>query len=120
MLTRADLSIADSTPDQETLVQEASQLVDNGGRWRLCRQGKGIERGFKFRTFKTTWVCLEPLLPFHPFFSPFSLDFLLVLLIFFRFGCGFFLIWLPFLPSFPPFFPLIGSGPPSPGAAVNL
>ncbi|KAI7693923.1 hypothetical protein KC353_g18337, partial [Hortaea werneckii] len=55
MLTRADLSIADSTPDQETLVQEASQLVDNGGRWRLCREGRGIERGFKFRTFKTTW-----------------------------------------------------------------
>ncbi|KAI7302421.1 hypothetical protein KC326_g8973, partial [Hortaea werneckii] len=55
MLTRADLSIADSTPDQESLVQEASQLVDNGGRWRLCREGKGIERGFKFRTFKTTW-----------------------------------------------------------------
>lgn len=59
MLTRADLSIADSTPDQESLVQEASQLVDNGGRWRLCREGKGIERGFKFRTFKTTWVCLN-------------------------------------------------------------
>lgn len=56
MLTRADLSIADSTPDQETLVQETSQLVENGGRWRLCREGRGIERGFKFKTFKTTWV----------------------------------------------------------------
>ncbi|KAI6993589.1 hypothetical protein KC363_g320 [Hortaea werneckii] len=55
MLTRADLSIADSTPDQDSLVQEASQLVENGGRWRLCREGRGIERGFKFKTFKTTW-----------------------------------------------------------------
>ncbi|RMY77341.1 hypothetical protein D0862_13575 [Hortaea werneckii] len=57
MLTRVDLSIADSTPDQEALVQETSQLVENGGRWRLCREGRGIERGFKFKTFKTTWVC---------------------------------------------------------------
>ncbi|KAI7606291.1 hypothetical protein KC343_g13463 [Hortaea werneckii] len=55
MLTRADLSIADSTPDQEALVQETSQLVENGGRWRLCREGRGVERGFKFKTFKTTW-----------------------------------------------------------------
>ncbi|KAI6787596.1 hypothetical protein KC327_g18555 [Hortaea werneckii] len=55
MLTRADLSIADSTPDQEALVQETSQLVENGGRWRLCREGRGVERGFKFKTFKVTW-----------------------------------------------------------------
>ncbi|EME88587.1 uncharacterized protein MYCFIDRAFT_123664, partial [Pseudocercospora fijiensis CIRAD86] len=23
--------------------------------WKLCNDGKGLERGFKFKTFKTTW-----------------------------------------------------------------
>lgn len=33
-----------------------SLLKINGGRWTLTDDGKGIERTFKFKTFKKTWV----------------------------------------------------------------
>jgi 4a-hydroxytetrahydrobiopterin dehydratase len=33
-------------------------LKSNGGKWLLLEGGKGVERSFKFKTFKKTWVCL--------------------------------------------------------------
>jgi len=32
-------------------------LVDGGGQWALSRNGKGLERQIRFKTFKKTWVC---------------------------------------------------------------
>lgn len=34
----------------------APLLKENGGKWELIETGKGLERGFKFKTFKKTWV----------------------------------------------------------------
>merc|ERR1712093_60646 len=33
----------------------APLLKSNGGKWTLIESGKGVERGFKFKTFKKTW-----------------------------------------------------------------
>ncbi|KIN07752.1 hypothetical protein OIDMADRAFT_108671 [Oidiodendron maius Zn] len=33
----------------------APLLKENGGKWELIETGKGLERGFKFKTFKKTW-----------------------------------------------------------------
>ena len=41
--------------DNDELVKQVTTLVD-GGRWTLCNEGKGLERQFKFKTFKATWV----------------------------------------------------------------
>ncbi len=35
-------------------------LKDGGGRWTLLSNGMGIERSFKFKGFKKTWVCRIP------------------------------------------------------------
>ena len=51
-----DLSLSQSE-DNDAVTRQATALVD-GGRWRLCNDGKGLEREFKFKTFKATWVCL--------------------------------------------------------------
>jgi 4a-hydroxytetrahydrobiopterin dehydratase len=39
----------------EALVSQTTSLVDSG-RWKLCNDGKALERQFKFKTFKATWV----------------------------------------------------------------
>lgn len=54
MVKVEDLSISQGG-DPETLVQQATDLVDNG-KWKVCNEGKGLERPFKFKTFKATWV----------------------------------------------------------------
>jgi len=55
MVGRLDLSISAHQNEQQ-VVDEVTQLVDNG-RWHLCvGGGAGLERQFKFRTFKATWV----------------------------------------------------------------
>ena len=41
--------------DSATLTQQTTDLVDHG-RWRICNDGKGLEREFKFKTFKAAWV----------------------------------------------------------------
>ena len=41
--------------EAQTLATEATQLVDNG-RWQLWNEGRGLERQFRFKTFKATWV----------------------------------------------------------------
>lgn len=55
MVARLDLSISGHN-NEETVVREATNLIDDG-RWRLCNGGAGLERDFKFGTFKNTWVC---------------------------------------------------------------
>lgn len=42
--------------DSDSLARDVTKLVDNG-RWTVCNEGKGLERQFKFKTFKATWVC---------------------------------------------------------------
>lgn len=37
----------------------APLLRENGGKWSVIESGKGVERGFKFKTFKKTWVCIS-------------------------------------------------------------
>lgn len=39
----------------ESLAAQATALVDEG-RWKLWNEGKGLERQFRFKTFKSTWV----------------------------------------------------------------
>lgn len=41
--------------DAEDLATQTIALVDHG-RWNLCNDGKGLERVFKFKTFRATWV----------------------------------------------------------------
>ena len=54
MIDRNDLSIS-AGHDTETVTKDAIALVDHG-QWVLCNSGKGLERQFKFKTFKATWV----------------------------------------------------------------
>ena len=54
MVEVKDLSPSEGE-DGNDLAQQATALIDNG-RWRLCNGGKGLERQFKFKTFKATWV----------------------------------------------------------------
>ena len=50
--------------DGDALTEQATSLVDKG-RWKLCNDGKGLERQFKFKTFKATWVTLSYLAHNH-------------------------------------------------------
>lgn len=56
---KAMVQASEISPSQgesiDTLVSQTTALVDSG-RWKLCNNGKGLERQFKFRTFKATWV----------------------------------------------------------------
>ena len=56
---KAMVQASEISPSQgesiDTLVSQTTALVDSG-RWKLCNDGKGLERQFKFRTFKATWV----------------------------------------------------------------
>lgn len=49
----------DISPSQgesaDDLAAQTTTLVDQG-RWKLWNDGKGLERQFKFKTFKATWV----------------------------------------------------------------
>lgn len=54
MVRTQDLSPS-AGEDPGALVAKATELVDQG-KWQLCNDGKGLERGFKFKTFKSTWV----------------------------------------------------------------
>jgi hypothetical protein len=46
-----------SNYDPEQAAQDLTPLLKgNGGKWELIGSGKGVERGFKFKTFKKTWV----------------------------------------------------------------
>nr|POF04143.1 hypothetical protein CFP56_21898 [Quercus suber] len=41
--------------DAEAVREQAAALVQ-GGRWRVCNEGRGVEREFRFKGFKVTWV----------------------------------------------------------------
>ena len=49
-----DLKIS-SGEDKETVAREAIKLIDQG-KWKLCSDGAGIERTFRFKAFAVTWV----------------------------------------------------------------
>lgn len=51
--------------DVSAVANEATQLVDNG-RWQLWNQGRGLERQFRFKTFKATWVRCHSMPPYKP------------------------------------------------------
>ena len=43
--------------DAEAMAYQLTTLLDeHHGHWTLSNGGKGLERDFKFKTFKTTWV----------------------------------------------------------------
>ncbi|KAK1818195.1 hypothetical protein LTR12_007347 [Friedmanniomyces endolithicus] len=52
-LKSSELKVS-SDSDTSRILTEATQLVDNG-HWRLCDQGEGLERNFKFKTFAAAW-----------------------------------------------------------------
>ncbi|KAF2771218.1 transcriptional coactivator/pterin dehydratase [Teratosphaeria nubilosa] len=54
MLNRHDLSISEGH-DESQVLSQATELVSPNGRWRLTNFGAGLERDFKFKTFKSTW-----------------------------------------------------------------
>jgi len=37
-------------------------LRQNGGKWEVIESGRGVQRGFRFKSFKKTWVCNSPFL----------------------------------------------------------
>ena len=48
-----------SNTDQEQATEDLKSLLRSEGgvgRWNLIDSGKGVERSFKFKTFKKTWV----------------------------------------------------------------
>lgn len=52
-----------SNYDPEKGLQDLAPLLRaNGGRWALIESGKGVERSFRFKTFKKTWVSDMPFL----------------------------------------------------------
>ncbi|KAL2065697.1 hypothetical protein VTL71DRAFT_3367 [Oculimacula yallundae] len=46
---------ASNYPSDQGTSDLSSLLKANGGTWTLIKSGKGLERGFKFKTFKKTW-----------------------------------------------------------------
>ena len=42
---------------EASLATEANRLMQKERPWKLCADGQGIERTFKFKTFKAAWVC---------------------------------------------------------------
>ena len=53
--------------DTEKVTADANDLVGNG-RWTVTDEGRGIERVFKFKTFKATWVCVMSRFSFQSIF----------------------------------------------------
>ena len=44
--------------DEEQLSRDAAALTtQGGGRWKVTDDSRGLERTFRFKTFKATWVC---------------------------------------------------------------
>jgi 4a-hydroxytetrahydrobiopterin dehydratase len=43
--------------DATSLTASLSTLLPPEGRWQLTPKGNGVERTFRFKTFKKTWVC---------------------------------------------------------------
>lgn len=58
-----DLSIS-AGENPQLLTEQATALLLPRGKWKLTKNKTGIERNFRFKTFKTTWVCKPPPIPF--------------------------------------------------------
>jgi len=62
------VSASDISPSRgentEELTTQTTALVDRG-RWGLWENGKGLERQFRFKTFKATWVCTNCMMLIH-------------------------------------------------------
>ena len=57
MSTMPSEPVFSSNYDPEEGTKDVEPLLrSNGGKWRLVESGKGVERSFKFKTFKKTWV----------------------------------------------------------------
>lgn len=55
-----NLSVSEGD-DVNKVSNEAMELI-RGGRWQLCNDGSAVQRHFKFKTFKSTWVRHLPFL----------------------------------------------------------
>lgn len=55
ILNPEDLSIS-AGENPQILTEQATALLAPLGKWKICKNKKGIERNFRFQTFKTTWV----------------------------------------------------------------
>lgn len=67
ILKPEDLSIS-AGENPQLLTKQATALLLPPGKWKLTKNKTGIERNFRFKTFKTTWVCKQsPPPPSTPF-----------------------------------------------------
>lgn len=48
-----------SNSDPENVAAEVARLTDGTGRWSISATKAGLEREFKFKTFKTTWAFMN-------------------------------------------------------------
>jgi hypothetical protein len=57
MSTQPSPTFSSNYSPEEGTKELSPLLKSNGGKWALIDSGKGVERSFKFKTFKKTWVC---------------------------------------------------------------
>lgn len=58
MATKHDIKYS-SNSDPEKVAAEVTRLTDGQGRWTISATKSGVEREFKFKTFKTTWAFMN-------------------------------------------------------------
>ena len=58
MTTKHDIEYS-SNSDPEKVADEVTALTDGQGRWNISATRSGLEREFKFKTFKTTWAFMN-------------------------------------------------------------
>ena len=58
MATKHDIKYS-SNSDPEKVAAEVTHLTDGTGRWNISATKAGLEREFKFKTFKTTWAFMN-------------------------------------------------------------
>ncbi|PMD46508.1 putative pterin-4-alpha-carbinolamine dehydratase [Hyaloscypha variabilis F] len=55
MSTQPTPTFSSNYPPEQGVQDLSPLLKSNGGKWVLIQSGKGVERSFKFKTFKKTW-----------------------------------------------------------------
>lgn len=58
MSSKHDINYS-SNSDPAKVAAELSHLADGQGRWNISATKSGVEREFKFKTFKTTWAFMN-------------------------------------------------------------
>lgn len=58
MATKHDIKYS-ANSDPEKVAAEVTHLTDGQGRWTISATKSGVEREFKFKTFKTTWAFMN-------------------------------------------------------------